>query len=189
MVAALTRSALVERLDRRFPLGLPVALTAAAFVLFRVPWLDLPVPRMHGSALVVLHLFLLGWALARASSTGQRLALSAVVVAVVGTFSWNQARDGLTIAVVLLMLWFPMSRVPSVLVPAIRVLAAASLYVYVIHWQALEVLWGHPVAATAGSLALGVGYWWVWTRPVTATWRALTRRLRPAPSTPRPRAR
>lgn len=185
LVAALTRSGVVERWDRRFPLALPVALTAAAFLLFRVPWVDLPVPRMHGSALVVLYLFLLGWALARTSTTLHRVLMTAVVIGVVGTFSWNQARDGLTIAVVLLMLWFPVSRVPSVLVPVVRVLAAASLYVYVIHWQALEVLWGHPVAATAGSLALGVGYWWFWTRPVTASWRALTRRLaaaRPDPS-------
>ncbi|WP_299446849.1 non-ribosomal peptide synthetase [uncultured Phycicoccus sp.] len=184
LVAALTRSGVVERWDRRFPLGLPVALTAAAFLAFRVPWVDLPVPRMHGSALVVLYLFLLGWALARTSTTLQRVLMTGVVVGVIGTFSWNQARDGLTVAVVLLMLWFPVSRVPSVLVPVVRVLAAASLYVYVIHWQALEVLWGHPVAATAGSLALGVAYWWFWTRPVTASWRALTRRRTP-PRSPR----
>jgi hypothetical protein len=142
---------------------------------------------MHGSALVVLHLFLLGWALARAGTVRQRVLASAVVVAMVGTFSWNHARDGLTILVVLVMLWFPVTRVPSFLVPVVRVLAAASLYIYVIHWQALEVLWGHPVAAFVGSMALGVGYWWLWSRPLTAAWRAVSRWVgvsRPAPTRP-----
>ncbi|MGG5260454.1 AMP-binding protein [Phycicoccus avicenniae] len=178
VVAALTRSAVVGRLDRRFPLGLPLALTLVAFVLFRVPWLPLPVPRMQGSALVVLHLFLLGWAVARAASTRQRLLVTGVVLGVVGTFSGNHVRDGLTIVVVLLVLWVPVSRVPRVLVPVVRVLAAASLYVYVVHWQALELLRPHPVAAFVGSLALGVAYWWLWTRPVTQVARSVVARVR-----------
>ena len=177
VVAALTRSRLVTWLDHRHPFALPLALAGTAYLLFRVPWLPLPVPRMQGSALVVLHLFLLGWALARAGTVRQRVIASSVVVAMVGTFSWNHARDGLTIAVILVMLWFPVTRVPSFLVPVVRVLASASLYIYVIHWQALEVLWGHPVPAFLGSMALGVGYWWLWTRPLTSAWRAMTRRL------------
>jgi hypothetical protein len=75
------------------------------------------------------------------------------------------------------MLWFPVTKVPSFLVPVVRVLAAASLYIYVIHWQALEVLWGHPVPAFLGSMALGVGYWWLWSRPLTSAWRAAARRF------------
>lgn len=175
LVAALARSRTVATLEARHPFGLPLALTAAAFLLLRVPVLPLPVPRMHGSALVVLHLVLLGWALARAGTRGQRWLMTGVVLLVVMTFSWNPARDGLTAAFVLALLWWPVTRVPVALVPVVRVLAAASLYVYVIHWQALEVLWvrEQPVVALAGSLALGVGYWWLWTRPLTAAWRSL----------------
>lgn len=178
MVALLARSRVGARLDARFPFALPLALCGAAFVAFRIPWVPLPVPRMQGSALVVLHLFLLGWALARARGPRQRLVGSAVVLLMVGTFSGNHLRDGLTIAVVLTLLWLPTSRVPAVVVPVVRVLAAASLYVYVIHWQALELLWGHPAAAFAGSLTLGVAYWWVWTRWVTRAARAVTARWR-----------
>ncbi len=177
VVALLWRSEAVRRLDRRFPLGLPLALTLLAFVLFRVPWLPLPVPRMQGSALVVLHLVLLGWALSRATSPGRRVLMTGVVLGVVGTFSGNPSRDGLTVGVVLALLWVPVLRVPAPLVPVLRVLAAASLYVYVIHWQALELLWGHPVAAFAGSLALGIGYWWFWTRPLASAARSVRGRL------------
>jgi acyl-CoA synthetase (AMP-forming)/AMP-acid ligase II len=164
LTAALTAIPLFNRLDRRFPLGTPVALTVAAFALFRLPVLPLPIPHMQGSAHVVLYLFLLGWSVARVTTLRQRLAMTLLIIGTVGTFSFNSSRDGLTIAFILVLMWLPVTRVPALLVPAIRPLAAASLYIYVIHWQALEVLWGHPVPAFAGSLAIGVAYWWVWTR-------------------------
>jgi surface polysaccharide O-acyltransferase-like enzyme len=133
---------------------------------------------MQGSALVVLHLLLLGWALARARTPVQRLALSGVVLAVVMTFSWNHSRDGLTAAFVLLLLWVPLTKVPSPLVPVLQVLAASSLYVYVMHWQALEVLREPPLAALALSFAAGIAYWWLWTRPMTRGWRRLAAAVR-----------
>ncbi|HET8615285.1 MAG TPA: AMP-binding protein [Actinomycetales bacterium] len=184
LTAGLSALPWFTRLERRLPLSLPLALTAAAFVLLRLPVLPLPVPHMQGSAHVVLYLFFLGWALARVTTLRQRLLVSLVVVASIGTFSFNERRDGLTIALVLVLAWFPVTRVPAALVPVIRPLAAASLYIYVIHWQALEVLWGHPVPAFAGSLAIGLGYWWAWTRlaeVVGSRMRRLTCRVRPAP--------
>ncbi|MET9021821.1 AMP-binding protein [Actinopolymorpha sp. NPDC004070] len=177
VVAAVNVSRRVVDLDRRHPFGLPLALTVAAFVLFRLPVLPLPVPRMQGSALVVLYLFLLGWALERVSTPAQKHLMTVFVIVTIGTFSFNPARDGLTIAFVLLMLWRPVTRVPGVLVPVVQVLAAASLYIYVIHWQALELLWGHPVPAFAGSLASGLAYWWIWTRPVATAWGGLSQRI------------
>ena len=76
---------------------------------------------------VVLYLFLLGWCVARVTTLRQRLAMTLLVVATVGTFSFNESRDGLTIAFILVLMWFPVTRVPAALVPLIRPLAAASL--------------------------------------------------------------
>lgn len=181
LTALLVALPAVHRWERRFPLALPLGLTTVAFVLFRLPVLPLPIPHMQGSAHVVLYLFLLGWTLARVRTLRQRLLMTAVVVGSIGTFSFNEHRDGLTIALVLVLMWFPVTRVPALLVPVIRPLAAASLYIYVIHWQALEVLWGHPVPAFAGSLALGVAYWWVWTSAATWVRRCVTRLQSGAP--------
>ncbi|NHA69254.1 non-ribosomal peptide synthetase [Phycicoccus flavus] len=185
LVAALVRTRPVAALDARFPLGLPLALSVLAWALLRWPVLPLPVPHMHGSALVVLHLVLLGWALARARTRAQHVLLTGVVLVMVMTFSHNALRDGLTAAVVLVLLWVPVTRVPAALVPALRVLAAASLYVYLAHWQLLQVLWplDVPLLATAASLAVGVGYWWLWTGPLTRAARTVRERvsgLRPA---------
>jgi hypothetical protein len=135
----------------------------ASFVL-RLDLYELPVPRMQGSAVVVLFLFFLGWAVARATSQRQRWLVTAAAVGTVGTFSGNPARDALSLAVVLALIWLPTSRVPSGLVPLTQVLAASSLFVYVIHWQVLEHLWGRPVAAFTGSLVVGIAYWFAWTR-------------------------
>jgi hypothetical protein len=183
LTAALMAMPAFHRLERRWPLGVPLSLMAAAFVLFRLPVLPLPIPHMQGSAHVVLYLFLLGWCLARASTVGQRLLLTAIVIGTVGTFSFNEQRDGLTIAFVLVLLWVPVTRVPAFLVPVIRPLAAASLYIYVIHWQALEVLWGHPVAAFVGALGIGLAYWWFWTHAVAVTRRWVQRRTSPSTAT------
>ncbi len=182
VTAALVAVPVVSRLEQRHQFGLPLALTGVAFLL-RLPLFELPVPRMQGSALVVLYLFLLGWTLARVETRRQRILMTVVVLGTVGTFSFNPVRDGLTILFVLLMLWKPITPVPAVAIPAIRVLAAASLYIYVIHWQALEFLWGRPVLAFIGSLTVGVAYWWCWTHltpVVTAAWAGLLRRTAPA---------
>ena len=166
----LTAMPAVARAERRWPFGLPAALTLAAFTL-RLELFELPVPRMQGSALVVLFLFFLGWAIARVSSPRERCVATAGAVLLVGTFSGNPARDALSLAVVLALVWWPTSRVPSGLVPLVQVLAASSLFVYVIHWQVLEHLWGRPLLAFAGSMVVGVAYWLVWARALPWAWR------------------
>jgi hypothetical protein len=182
LTAVLVAVPAVHRLERRFPFGLPLALTLGAFVLLRLPVLPLPVPRMHGSALVVLHLFMLGWTLARTTTPRRRQFMTVLVVVMIGTFSFNPARDGLTIAFVLLLMWRPVTRVPAVLVPAIRVVAAASLYIYVIHWQVLEVARWIPGLAFVGSLAAGIAYWWCWKQlPALPRRRPARRGLGAAP--------
>ncbi|MFM6849145.1 MAG: AMP-binding protein, partial [Terrabacter sp.] len=159
----LTAVPAVARLEKRWPFGLPVALTLAAFIL-RLPLFDLPVPRMQGSALVVLFLFFLGWAIARVRTPRHRWLVTAAAVLLVGTFSGNPARDALSLAFVLALVWKPTTRMPAWLVPAVQVLAASSLFVYVIHWQVLEQLWGRPVLAFTGSMVVGIAYWVLWTR-------------------------
>ena len=162
------------RAEKRWPFALPLVLTAAAFTL-RLDLYPLPGPRMQGSALVVLFLFFLGWSIARAGTRRQQWIVTVVAVAAVGTFSGNPARDLLSLAFVLLLVWKPMSRIPAALVPVVQVLAASSLYIYVIHWQVLEHLWGSPVPALAASLAVGAAYWWLWSKGAPVALRALRR--------------
>jgi len=178
VTAALVALPAFARAERRWPFGLPLALTALAFSA-RLELYPRPGPRMQGSAMVVLFLFFLGWTIARARTPRQHWIVTGVSVLTVGTFSMNPARDLLSLAVVLLLIWKPRSRVPRPLLPVVGALAASSLYIYVIHWQVLEFLWGNPVPAFAASMAVGVAYWWVWSTGAAALWARLRLLLRP----------
>ncbi|WP_078843844.1 AMP-binding protein [Streptomyces albus] len=181
-LAAVLAVPALDRAERRFPFGFPLALAALALVTrYNVPGFDLRAP--HLTAVVVFWLFALGWAAARADTAWRRLLLTAVVLATVpGLFPEG---DGQTLRTVVamagltLLIW--VRSLPS-LGPLNRtagVLAHSSLYIYLTHFQVYPLLEDHsPLLALIASLAVGVAY-------ATAVTR-LTRRL---PALPRRRGR
>ena len=166
-----------DRLQRRHPFGLPLALCLLA-LLSRydvVGWREGPEEyRAH----VVAWLFLLGWAVAKASTRVQRLAVSAVVVATVPGFFDDPQRELVVVGGVLLLVWVRAVPVPAFLARGVLTVAAASLFVYLTHWQVypgLEAA-GHPVLAIVASLAVGVLAWTVHRRVCSAHARWTSRR-------------
>ncbi|WP_432953571.1 AMP-binding protein [Micromonospora haikouensis] len=159
----------VDRVERRYPFGLPLAVAALGLV-FRY---DLPGLATRGhvpSAVVVFWLFALGWAAARARGTGQRLLLTGAALLALPGFFGEPWREALIAAGFGLLVWVP--RLPSrgTLNRVAGVLATSSLAIYLIHWQVLAVV--GPVsrgAALVVSLAAGVG--------VAALARVTARRL------------
>ncbi|WP_405890295.1 AMP-binding protein [Streptomyces sp. NBC_00133] len=149
----------VDRLERRFPFGLPMTLMALG-LLTRYDVLGLS-QRIHlPSAVVVPWLFALGWAAAKASTVRQRLlATAAALVTVPGFFPGEPGREALIMAGFVLLVWVP--SLPS-LGPVNRLaglLASGSLYIYLTHWQVfphIEAFSGW--LALAVSLAFGVAY-------------------------------
>ncbi|MFI1398659.1 AMP-binding protein [Streptomyces sp. NPDC020681] len=158
-VVALLGLRVVDRLERRFPFGLPMTLMAIG-LLSRYDVFGLR-ERMHlPSAVVVPWLFALGWAAAKASTVRQRLLVTAAaLVTVPGFFPGEPAREGLIMAGFVLLVWVP--SVPS-LGPVNRVagvLAGSSLYIYLTHWQVfphIEDFSGW--LALLASVAFGVAY-------------------------------
>ena len=124
----------VDRLERRAPFGLPVALVAVALLTrFEVVDLGLGPDRWH-SGHVVVWLFLLGWAVARTSATWHRLLVSALLLATVPGFFGDPRREAVVVAGVLALVWVRTVRLPAVLARPVAVLAAATLYIYLTHW-------------------------------------------------------
>jgi len=76
----------------------------------------------------------------------------------------------------------PTLRVPRGLVPLVQVLAASSLFIYVLHWQVLQAMRSTPWLGYAAGLGAGVAYWWVWTRGPGLV-RSARSRLRPREET------
>ena len=90
VVTAVVATPWGDRLERRHPFALPMALAGVGMLAWREVLFP-PVPHMQGSALVVSWLFCLGWAAAKARGAAQRLVVTAVAIPTIGTFSGNPA--------------------------------------------------------------------------------------------------
>ncbi len=164
-MAALLAVPRVDRLERRFPVGF-----AATVVGIGTFW------RLNPDDLDLLHtkptlwLFGLGWAAARVTSVRGRLVVTATAVLAVPGFFDDPLRDGIILAGILLLVWVPAVRLPVLLSRLAGVLASASLYVYVSHWQVYPDLERvSPLLAVVASLVVGVAYWQLVTRLTRAS--------------------
>jgi hypothetical protein len=153
-MAVLTALPWVDRLERRAPFAVPLAVLAFGLTArFGLLPFDLFNPQP------VLWLFALGWAIARASVVWHRLALTAVALTSVPGFFDDPRRDGIILAGVLLVLWVPRLPLPTLLVPLAGTLASASLYIYLTHWQVYPwVREVNPYLALVAALLVGVVY-------------------------------
>jgi hypothetical protein len=147
----------VDRATRRHPFATPVVLTLVLLPT-RYDLVGIPgdhVHRAHG----VLWLLTLGWAMSQARTSAQRLVVSALALALVpGFFTVGGLERHAYVALALLALaWVPRVRLPALLAPVVGVVAASSLWIYLLHWRvypAFEVEW--PLVATLLSLVVGV---------------------------------
>ena len=186
----------VRRLDRRAPFAVALAACALCltirFDIWRLGPGNHPIERAHQ----VAWLFALGWAAAASgSSPVRRVAVSVLAAAAVPGFFGTPSREGLVLGGLLLVLWLP--RIPLVepLPRLMALVASASLWIYLSHWQVFPVVKRAigPTAAMLASIAVGVLLWTVerrTSRAVTAWWRSPAKRelwdtrARRNPSTP-----
>jgi hypothetical protein len=179
--AALSLVPAVDHLERRHPFGLPMALVGAGLLTRYAVLVPDAGPYRGANAYVLLWLFATGWAAARASSTAQRLLVSAVpVLTLPGFWPTMPGREVTIIAGVLLLIWVPTLPVPARAARGLSMVATASLFTYLTHF----VVYPHVMDVSSGlavlaSLAVGLAYWQVWTRAEAVT-RALWSRLRHA---------
>ncbi|MDG9707010.1 AMP-binding protein [Streptomyces sp. DH10] len=173
VLAALLAVPLLDRLERRYAFGVPLALTAVGLV-GRYDLLGLASARPQLSPTVVFWLFTLGWAAARAETVRRRVLLTALLLLTLpGLFQDQPLRTALVIAGLALLIWVP--ALPSLrpLNALAGLLASGSLYIYLTHYQVYPYLQeDFPLTALFASLAVGIGYAAVVTR-VTRTVRWL----------------
>jgi hypothetical protein len=156
-VAVLARWPRLRDLHRRRPracawgaLGAGLLLRSELF-----GWLDGTASRFQPHNLVWV--LALGWVAERATTTRERLAVSAVAVAsVAGAFPEVQ-RGAAVVTGVLLLTWLRTVPLPARLHRPLGVLAGASLFVYLTHYQVLGLLerFG-PAVAVPVALVVGV---------------------------------
>ena len=157
--AALLAVPAVRQAERRWPWGFALVLLGAGVASrFSPGWLPTGPDRIH-TAHVLLWLFVLGWAGARASTTSRRLLLSGVLLLTVPGFFDDGRRETIVVVGLLALLWVATVRVPARVASAATALASASLHVYVTHWLVYPHLEPHsPFAATVASIVVGLLY-------------------------------
>ena len=172
----------VDRLERRqpwaFALGV-LALAVAARVLL------LGGVRAEGTERYAIETAVwciaLGWVVARAATGRQRIVATALALVTVPGFFGDPAREAVVVGGVLLLVWVPRIPVARLLVPVIGALAAASMFIYLTHWQVYPPLEDElPWLATLLSLAVGVVVWKAYSVVVARASGWLRRRRRTA---------
>jgi acyl-CoA synthetase (AMP-forming)/AMP-acid ligase II len=148
----------VDRLERRRPFALPLAVMALGLVI-RYDLFDLH-PRYHlPSAVRVFWLFAIGWAAAKAATRWQRLAVTAAILGTVPGYFSDPSREAVVVAGLVLLVWVPSLPSTGAVNRVAAVLAGASLYIYLTHWQVYPRLDHHnALLALGASLAVGIGY-------------------------------
>ncbi len=167
----------VDRIERRWPFWLPMTLVGLGLLTRYELVVFLGGDVVH-RANIIFWLFALGWATVKASSSWQRALVSAVVVLTVPGFFDDLLREALVVAGMLMLVWLRAVQVPTWAARLCGVLASASLYIYLAHWQIYPHLEdSYPLLATLLSLAGGIVLWQAFTRvsPYVETFLTRTR--------------
>jgi hypothetical protein len=162
LMAVLLAIPAVARLERRWPFGFPFAL-AGAGLLTRYGVVGLGgIDEIH-RAHVIFWLFAVGWAAAKATGRRDRVLLTLLVLASVPGFFQGFERNAYLLVGMLMLVWIPLVRLPRAAAQVAGVLAAASLWIYLVHWQVYPHLEHRiPWLATVLALAAGVLAWQLW---------------------------
>lgn len=150
----------LHRLERRTPFGFALGVLAVTAVArFADVGLRAGAAERY-TTLVVAFFFALGWAGARADTTRRLLLVSALATVLTVGFFGQPHREAIVLGGFLLMLWLPRVALPPSLARAAGVLAGASLFIYLTHWQVYPALEdaGHQWLALVASLTVGIAY-------------------------------
>ncbi|WP_246142465.1 non-ribosomal peptide synthetase [Nocardioides rubriscoriae] len=157
-LAALLAVPAFDRLQRARPFATPLALAVGALAL-RYVWTGVTAgPTERYSVPLVLWCVAAGWAAAEARTTPQRLAVGAFAVVASHGFFADPQREAVVAVGLALLLWGRPVRLPAPLAAVVRLVAAASLWIYLTQWQVYPDLEdaGHPYLAVLASVAVGV---------------------------------
>ncbi|MDA2893049.1 AMP-binding protein [Mycolicibacterium sp. BiH015] len=155
VLAALFWIPAVDRAERRHPFGLAIAFLAVGVAL-RYDVLGLELGRDAWFTMLAFWFFAVGWASAKASTTIQRAAVTLVLAVGLHGYFTTTERELLVLTGLALLIWLPAVRCPSGVAVAAGVVAEASLYVYLTHYQVYPLFGEHRLAGVAASLVVGV---------------------------------
>ena len=164
-----------DRLERQWPFGFAVAFLAAGLAL-RYDVFGFGLGREAWFTVLAFWFFAIGWAASKASNMWQRAAVTVVLAVAVFGYFGNPHRELLVFVGLALLSWLPALRCPAALTVAAGVIAEASLFIYLVHYQVYPLFGDHKALGVTASVLVGV----LLTQLVTMARRRIRdRRLRP----------
>jgi acyl-coenzyme A synthetase/AMP-(fatty) acid ligase len=156
IAGALTIPRRLMRIERASPV-----LFAAAVLAVSLAARELLVPNTVPGSLFTLAasmwVFALGWLLGVLGETrNAKIAASLLVLALVVPFFENPTRDLVIGLGLVLLIWVPNLRLPRPVVTTLGAIAAASLVIYLTHWQVYPPFDQWPAVAAGFAVAAGV---------------------------------
>lgn len=163
-LALLAAAPALHRAERRRPFVAALVVTAALIAVRLVAHGGVTAGPVERYQLVgIAWLLALGWLAARATTGAQRAVVSVVAVVATVGFLGDPLREAVVIVGLLVLLWVRSMPVPRLIVPIVGVVASASLFVYLVHWELYPLLEVEaPLAATLLSFAAGIAVWGAW---------------------------
>ncbi|MGV0851045.1 AMP-binding protein [Mycolicibacterium phlei] len=145
----------LDRAERRYPFAI-----AAGFLVFglalRYDVLGLYPGSQAWFSMLTFWFFAWGWAAAKATTTRLRVLLTVVLAVALYGYYDDPSRTLIVFGGLLLTLWLPAVRCPAVLTTVAGLLAEASLYTYLVHYQVYALFPGSPLVGVLASLVVGV---------------------------------
>ncbi len=146
---------LMDRLERRLPFAVAVVFLVIGLAL-RYDILGLHLGHDAWFTMLAFWFFAIGWAASKATTTLQRVAVSVTLIVSLHGYFNTTLREVMVMTGLLLLIWVPTIRCPSALTVVVGVLAEASLYTYLVHYQIYPLFGGHPARGVLASLAVGI---------------------------------
>jgi acyl-CoA synthetase (AMP-forming)/AMP-acid ligase II/acyl carrier protein len=145
----------MDRLERQRPFTVAVGFLVLGLAL-RYDILGLNLGREAWFTMLAFWFFAVGWAAAKASTTLQRAAVTVVLIIGLHGYFDRTERELLVLAGFALLIWLPALRCPPAATVVAGVIAEASLYIYLSHYQIYPLFGGHPLLGVVGSVVVGV---------------------------------
>jgi acyl-CoA synthetase (AMP-forming)/AMP-acid ligase II len=146
---------LMDRLERRLPFTVAIVFLVIGLAL-RYDILGLQFGRDAWFTMLAFWFFAIGWAASKATTTLQRIAVSVALFVSLYDYFDSTLREVMVMVGLLLLIWIPTIRCPSAFTVPIGVLAEASLYTYLVHYQVYAVFDGRPAVGVIASLSVGI---------------------------------
>lgn len=144
----------MDRLERRYPFSLAMAFLGLGMVLrYDVTGLQI---RDAGFTVLTFWFFAAGWAAAKATATWQRAAVTVVLFVGLHGYFDDTLRQLMVFTGLVLLIWLPSVRCPSGVAVVAGVIAEASLYIYLTHYQVYPLFGSHELVGVVAAVIVGI---------------------------------